>query len=61
MQAVIATHAPILMCYPGATVLSFDGERLAEIAAAETEHVKITRAFLANPERWLNELLDDTT
>ena len=46
---------------PGATVLSFDGDRLVEIAAAETEHVKVTRAFLANPERWLKDLLDDAT
>jgi predicted ATPase len=59
VQAIIATHSPILLCYPGARLVSFDGDGLAETTAEQTEHVRVTRAFLANPARCLKELFDD--
>lgn len=59
VQAIIATHSPILMSYPGARLLGFDGDALAETTLEETEHYRITRAFLGNPERYLAEIFGD--
>jgi predicted ATPase len=57
-QFVLATHSPLLLAYPGATIyeLSEDGiERVAFDAAAP---VQLTRAFLGAPERFLRDLFD---
>ncbi|MBV9495693.1 MAG: AAA family ATPase [Acidobacteria bacterium] len=54
-QFLIATHSPIVMAYPGATIYSLDGE-LHEVAYEETEHVTVTRDFLRNRERMLRLL-----
>jgi predicted ATPase len=55
-QFIIATHSPILMALPGAVLLDFNARPPAPIAWADTEHVAVTRAFLANPERFLRHL-----
>ena len=55
-QFVIATHAPILLAYPGATIYSFDGGAIKTVAYDDLEHVQFTRAFLANPQRYLRHL-----
>lgn len=58
-QAIIATHSPILLSYPGATLYALDGERIAETTVEETEHYRITRAFLADPHRYLRQVFED--
>lgn len=58
-QVIVATHSPIIMSYPGATILSFDGDGIEAVAYEETEHFRVTRAFLGNPERYLRELFDE--
>lgn len=55
-QFVIATHSPILMAYPDATILSFDGGQVKQVAYDELEHVTLTRDFLNNPENFLRHL-----
>lgn len=55
-QFIIATHSPILMAYPEAEILSFDGAQLDRLQFDELEHVKLTRDFLANPEAFLQHL-----
>lgn len=55
-QFIVATHSPILMAYPGATILSFNGTRLESVAYDELEHVWLTRSFLNNPSQWLDKL-----
>ena len=57
-QFIIATHSPILMAYPQASIFQCSGEGIAEVAYEETEHYRITRDFLANPERMLRILLE---
>jgi predicted ATPase len=52
-QFVIATHSPILAALPDATILVFAGERIVETAYDDLEHVRVTRDFLAAPERYL--------
>lgn len=55
-QFVIATHSPLLLAYPGARIYSFDESPVAEVAWEETEHVRLTRDFLGDPERYLRRL-----
>ncbi|MBI1800389.1 MAG: AAA family ATPase [Chloroflexi bacterium] len=55
-QFIIATHSPIIMAFPGATILSFDHAPIQPAAYQELEHVAITRAFLNNPEQYLKHL-----
>lgn len=57
-QFIIATHSPILMAYPGATIYSFGSEAPHPVEFLDTEHYQVTRAFLDNPERMLHELVD---
>jgi predicted ATPase len=58
-QFVIATHSPIIMAYPDALIYRLDGNGIREVAYKETEHFKVTREFLSNPERLLSTLLLD--
>ena len=55
-QFIIATHSPILMAYPEATLLSFDYNPAQPVAYDTLEHVTITRSFLNNPEQYLLHL-----
>lgn len=55
-QFIIATHSPILLAYPGATILVFDGETIRETAYDAVENVMLTRQFLANPAAYLRHL-----
>jgi predicted ATPase len=57
-QFVIATHAPILLAYPGATLLSLDGGRIHEVRFRETEHYRVTRDFLLDPDTQLAEIFE---
>ncbi len=55
-QFVIATHAPILMAFPGATILQLadDGARPARFD--DLDAVRTLRAFLADPEGFVRRL-----
>jgi predicted ATPase len=55
-QFIIATHSPILMAHPGATILEFAGGRIAPVSYEDTEHYRITCAFLKNPRAFLDKL-----
>lgn len=55
-QFIIATHSPLLLAYPGAVIYSFDDEHIEPIAWEHTEHVRLTRDFLADPARYLRNL-----
>ena len=55
-QFIIATHSPIIMAFPGASILSFDRFPVKEVAYNELEHVSLTKAFLNNPELFLRHL-----
>ena len=58
-QFVIATHSPILLSYPRAKILQFDGAGITEVAYEDTEHYAVTRDFLNNYPRRLEQLLAD--
>ncbi len=55
-QFIIATHSPMLLAFPGATIYSFDKLPIASVAFDELEHVALTREFLADPDRFLRRL-----
>jgi predicted ATPase len=55
-QFIVATHSPILMAFPEATLLSFDHSPAESVAYDTLEHVTITRSFLNNPEQYLRHL-----
>ena len=56
-QFVIATHSPILLAYPGALIYELTGDGPVPTAYGDTDHFRMTRAFLDAPERFLRELL----
>ncbi len=58
-QFVIATHSPILLAYPGATIYECGSHGLRSIEFEEAESVKLTRSFLESRERFLGRLLTD--
>lgn len=55
-QFIIATHSPIIMSYPDSTIYELN-DGVKEVKYKETEHYKITRAFLDKPEKMLEILL----
>jgi predicted ATPase len=55
-QLVICTHSPILMAFPGAEILLFEGDQLRPVPYDELDHVRLTRAFLNDPESFLRRL-----
>lgn len=57
-QFIIATHSPILLAYPNAKILQFDGGGITEVAYEDTGHFAITRDFLNHYPRRLEQLLN---
>jgi predicted ATPase len=55
-QFVIATHSPVLLAFPGATIYTFDRTPPQRVAFEDLEHVNLTRAFLNDPESFLRRL-----
>ncbi|RAP73865.1 AAA family ATPase [Paenibacillus montanisoli] len=58
-QFIIATHSPILLGYPDARILNFDEQPVEEIRYEDTLHYIVTRRFLENREKVLDELFHD--
>lgn len=58
-QCIIATHSPILLAYPQATIYSCDGDTLAPVAYTQTSHYQLTKRFLDNPALYLQYLFED--
>lgn len=58
-QFIIATHSPLLMAYPGATVYELSSDGIHAVDYRQTEHYQLTRRFLENPERMLHYLLEE--
>ena len=58
-QFIIATHSPMLICYPGATIYQFDENGVRETSYENTEHFYLTKSFLDNPVLYLRHLMKD--
>lgn len=55
-QFIIATHSPILLTFPGARILSFDGDVVREVLLEDTSHFQITKGILHNPASYWKHL-----
>jgi predicted ATPase len=55
-QFIIATHSPMLICYPDATIYQFDENGVQETNYEDTEHFTLTKSFLNNPAAYLRHL-----
>ena len=58
-QFIIATHSPILMAYPNATIYALSHDAIRPIAYTDTEHYQVTRDFLNRHESMLAVLLEE--
>lgn len=58
-QFIIATHSPILLAYPRAKIVLFDGSGLSAVRYEDTEHYAITRRFLNDHRRMVDKLIND--
>jgi predicted ATPase len=59
-QFVIATHSPILLACPVARLYEFDDGGPFPAEYEDIEAVRVTRAFLEAPERFVRAALDET-
>jgi predicted ATPase len=55
-QFIVATHSPILLTFPDAQILSFDGECVRPTRLECTSHYQITKAALDDPGRLWDKL-----
>jgi predicted ATPase len=55
-QFLIATHSPILMGIPGALLYEIREEGMERVAFRETDHYRVTKRFLDDPESYLRHL-----
>ena len=58
-QLIIATHSPIILAYPEATIYHCSDRGLEAVGYEESEPVRLTRSFLESRARFLDELLRD--
>lgn len=55
-QFIIATHSPILMGMPGAVLYEITENGMDQVDFRDTEHYRITKTFLDNPQAYLRHL-----
>jgi predicted ATPase len=61
-QVIVATHSPLLVSLPGATLLELGDHGMRRVEAYDDlTLVQDWRAFLATPARYLRHLLDEPT
>jgi predicted ATPase len=55
-QFIISTHSPILMGIPGALIYEIQEDSMNAVEYKETDHYRITKTFLNNPDQYLNHM-----
>lgn len=55
-QFIIATHSPIILAYPHATIYHLSDKGYVQMRYEETEHYTLYRDFLNKPDQMLAEL-----
>ena len=56
---IIATHSPILMAHPGATLLKMEKYGLQPVELEDTDHFRIMGEFVADPGGMVRSMIDD--
>ena len=57
-QFIIATHSPILLAYPNATIFQLDEFGIKRVKYEDTEHFMVTKYFLNNHSEMIKTILD---
>ena len=57
-QFIVATHSPILMSHPDASIFELSEEGISETTYRETEHYRITKDFIDKPEVMYRHLFE---
>jgi predicted ATPase len=58
-QFVIATHSPIVLAYPNATIYRCSEQAINEIQYEDADPVTLTRSFLSDRDNFLRRLFED--
>jgi predicted ATPase len=58
-QVIMATHAPMLMAYPGARLLQFSKYGLAPVSVEQTDHFRLMREFCADPATFIATMMEE--
>jgi predicted ATPase len=58
-QFVIATHSPILMAYPEATIYHLAHDGIHVVRYEDTAHYQVTRGFVTDYQSYLRHLFDE--
>lgn len=58
-QVIIATHSPMIMAYPSASLLEITAKGLTPVEFHNTQHFKIARSFALNPDGFMAGLIMD--
>jgi predicted ATPase len=53
-QVIMATHSPVLMAYPNATLLRLSKNGLEPVRVQDTDHFKAMRAFCDDPQGFVD-------
>lgn len=57
-QFIIATHSPVIMAYPDASIFQLSGKGFDVVDYEETEHYLVMKDFFNNRKKMLNILMD---
>jgi predicted ATPase len=52
-QFIIATHSPILLACPGATIYTFDQPSVGTIGYEQTDHYQLYKSFLEDRSKYI--------
>jgi len=60
-QFIIATHSPILLSYPDASIYEMTENKVAKVKYEESEVYRVYKSFLDHPKRILDNLFSSNT
>jgi predicted ATPase len=58
-QVVMATHSPMLMAYPNATLLRLSKYGLEPVTVEQTDHYKVMREFCNDPAGFVEAVVEE--
>jgi predicted ATPase len=58
-QIIMATHAPMLMAYPNATLLRLTKHGLEEVSVKQTDHFRVMREFCDDPKGFVEAVMEE--
>jgi predicted ATPase len=58
-QIIMATHSPVLMAYPNATLLRLTKYGLEPVTVKDTDHYKVMREFCDDPKGFVEAAIEE--